>query len=385
MQFARTHTCCTSNLGGLPPGQASGPFLPGGAHPDSIDHTHRDSLTTTPQSRPAGEGSSEPSEDAGSSGSSGKRRGALGALKLLVSVGLVVWILSRADLAEVGAALVGADLRLVAAAFALNVVGWCISITRWRLLLRARDVVVSPFRMLQAYLSAVFFNNLLPSTVGGDSLRMYESWRWGAGKAGAVAVVGVDRLMGILVLLSFAVVALFLAPQIVEELPFLPLWLGGGALGILGLAGLGLLPVPGVRRWLQKRLHLLPDPVVRPLRGFGGALQSFRDRPRALWGALGLSALLQLNVLVHFYLIALSLSLDLSFVAFFLVIPIVLALMAIPISVNAIGIRENAFVFFLGLFGVGLGDALAFAWVGFGLVLLQGALGGIVYALRRKI
>ena len=342
-------------------------------------------MTTRPQSHPGYEGSSPPSENASPSGSSEKRRGASWALKLLVSIGLIAWILSRADLGEVGQALFGADLRFVAAALALNVVGWSISIGRWRILLKARDVVVSPLQMLQAYLSAIFFNNLLPSTVGGDSFRMYESWRWGAGKAGAVAVVGVDRLMGILVLLAFALGALLLAPKIVEELPYLPLWLGGGALGILGLAGLGLLPIPGVRRWIEERAQFLPDFVVRPLKDFGGALQSFRDQPRALWGALGLSALLQLNVIVHFYLIALSLSLDLSFAAFFLVIPIVLALMAIPISVNAIGIRENAFVFFLGLLGVGLGDALAFAWIGFGLVLLQGALGGIVYAVRSRI
>ncbi len=358
---------------------------PGADHSNPLNQSQPDSLTTRPQSRVNEEGSSEPSEHLDPSPSSGRRRGARWMLKLLVSVALIGWILSRADLGEVGAALLGADLRLVAAALALNVVGWTLSIGRWRLLLKARGVVVSPLRMLQAYLSAVFFNNLLPSTVGGDSLRMYESWRWGAGKAGAVAVVGVDRLMGILVLLGFAVVALLLAPQVVEELPYLPLWVGGGALGILGIAGLGLLPVPRVRRWIEERLHFLPISLVRPLKNFGGALQSFRDQPQALWGALGLSTLLQLNVIVHFYLIALSLSLDLSFAAFFLVIPIVLALMAIPISVNAIGIRENAFVFFLGLFGVALGDALAFAWIGFGLVLVQGALGGIVYALRPRM
>ena len=52
-------------------------------------------------------------------------------------------------------------------------------------------------------------------------------------------------------------------------------------------------------------------------------------------------------------------------------------------SVNAIGIRENVFAFFLGLFGVSLGDALAFAWLAFALVLVQGVAGGVVYAFRR--
>ena len=316
-------------------------------------------------------------------GTSGWRR-SWWPIKLLVSMVLVTWIVSRADLREVAGVLRDADLTLVAAALGLNLVGWTISMTRWRILLKARGVEVSLPRMLQAYLSAIFFNNLLPSTVGGDSLRAHDSWRWGAGKAGAMAVVGVDRLLGILALLVFAVIALFLVPQVIEELPLLPVWLGLGAAGILGFAAAALVPARRLRARLAPSLEWLPRPVRTPLRRFSAALRTFRDAPGVLWKAMALSVALQLTVIFHFYLIALALSLDVAFLGFFLIIPIALALMAIPVSVNAIGIRENVFAFFLGLFGVSLGDALAFAWLAFALVLVQGVVGGVVYAFRRR-
>ena len=112
--------------------------------------------------------------DAGESVGAGEgtpawKRGNWWPVKLLVSLVLVIWIVSRADLGEVAGVLRDADLMLVAAALGLNVVGWTISMTRWRILLKARGMEVSLPRMLQAYLSAIFFNNLLPSTVGGDS------------------------------------------------------------------------------------------------------------------------------------------------------------------------------------------------------------------------
>jgi glycosyltransferase 2 family protein len=310
------------------------------------------------------------------------RRGLIWGVRIGLSVVLVGWIIRRASLSEVADALIAADLRLVAAAFALNLVGWTISVHRWRFLLGAIAIRVPFFRLLQSYLSGIFFNNLLPSTVGGDALRMYDSWRWGAGRAEAVTVIVVDRLMGIIALMAFALGALVLAPHIVGELPALPVWVGLGAVGILGATAAALLPLRRFRSRTGPWVGRFPGFLRRPVGKFSHALQAYRDDTGAVGVALGLSVLLQLNVILHYYLIARALSLPVGFAAFFLIIPLSLAVMTIPLSVNAIGIRENIFAFFLAFYGVGTSAALAFAWVSFGLILLQGVIGGIVYALR---
>jgi glycosyltransferase 2 family protein len=313
------------------------------------------------------------------------RRRLLWTVRIGLSAILVAWIIHRSSLSEVAEALRTADLRLVAGAFGLNVVGWAISVNRWRILLGALALRV-PFRhLLASYLSGIFFNNLLPSTVGGDGLRMYDSWRWGAGKAEAVTVIAVDRLMGILAQLAFALGALVLAPHIVDELPLLPFWVALGAIGILVVAGGALLPLRRFRGLAAAWIGRLPRPVRRPVDKFSTALQAYRDNGKAVGKAVALSALLQLNVIIHFYLIARALQLPVGFTAFFLIIPLSVAVMTIPLSVNAIGIRENIFALFLGFYGVGSSEALAFAWVSFGLILLQGVLGGIVYATRKNV
>mgnify|MGYP001025036627 FL=1 len=310
------------------------------------------------------------------------RRGAGWLIKLVVSGLLIAWVVGRADLAQVLAALKSAKPGYVVVAALTYPVGWTISITRWRLLLGAMRTRVPLSQVVQSYLSAIFVNNLLPSTVGGDALRIYDSWRWGAGKAGAVAVIAVDRLMGVFVLLAFAVGAMTLAPHVIEELPLLPLWMGMSAAALVGLAGAAFLPIPGVRAWAAGQMRRLPPVLHRPVLRFAEALRGFRDDPKVLLRALGLSVMLQLNVILHYVLLAKALSLPVQTSAFFLIIPISLAIMTIPITVNAIGLRENVFAFFLGMFGVPVSTALAFSWLAFGLVLLQGSVGGVVYALR---
>ena len=91
--------------------------------------------------------------------------------------------------------------------------------------------------------------------------------------------------------------------------------------------------------------------------------------------------LVQFNIVIHYYLVAQSLALPIPIYDYFTMVPLAIFVMMIPVSINAIGIRESIFAFFLGSYGVPVADAIAFAWLIYGFILLQGILGGIVYAL----
>ncbi len=305
-------------------------------------------------------------------------------LRLGVSLILLAWILSRADLRSIVEVLANADPRLLAAAFGLNLLGWVLSVTRWRLLLRARGVAVSFDTTLRSYLTGIFFNNLLPSTVGGDSIRIYDSWRWGAGKAGAVAVIGVDRLTGLLALLSLAVVAVVLAPQLLSGVPMFRLWILLGTLGLFTVTGIALIPDVRVRAWIRPLLRRSPACVRRITETVSGSLRAFRSQPRVVRRCLVISLVLQVTVVLHAFLLTRALGLQVPLMALFFIMPTALVIMSVPFSINAIGIREGVFAFFLGLFGVSLHGALAFAWLAFGFILLQGAIGGLAFASGRR-
>src|SRR5829696_3019403 len=143
--------------------------------------------------------------------SSGARRAGPGLwLRLAVSAGLIAWILSRTPFREVAAAFRSADLRFVLLALALNPLGYLASVRRWRLLIRAQGGDAALPFLVRSFLVGVFFNNLLPSTIGGDAVRAMDTARTGVGRAAAVAIVVVDRFIGLLALMLFAALSVLM-------------------------------------------------------------------------------------------------------------------------------------------------------------------------------
>ena len=94
---------------------------------------------------------------------------------------------------------------------------------------------------------------------------------------------------------------------------------------------------------------------------------------------------LQFNVIVHFILLTHALNIDIPVLGMFIIIPIALILMLIPVSINDIGLRETVFVFLFGIYGVAVESAVAFAWVSLAMILFQGVIGGIVFLFRRSV
>ena len=300
-------------------------------------------------------------------------------IKLVISGGLIYWILRGTDLGEIGAAVGSANVWLLVIAFSLHVAGFTISAYRWRMLLRTRGSNASILFLIKSYIVGVFFNNFLPSTIGGDVYRAYDSWRLGQSRSSAVAVVFVDRFLGLLALMLFALLALLAANALTERIPLLPVWLlAGTAIMVAAVWLLFMAP-----RRLPELIAGIKLPFGDKMRRLIDAFLAFKGEREVLFKALGLSVLLQTNVVLHYYLIARALDLPIPFYSFFLIIPLATVITLLPISVNGIGVRENAYIFFFAPFAVATAEAIAFAWIAYGMVVLQGVIGGIVYAVRR--
>lgn len=317
-------------------------------------------------------------------GAGGKaKRILLVAAKILVSGGLIWWLLRSADLATIGHTVASADRRILLVAFLVFFIGYFITAARWKLLLHTQGVASRIWFLVQSFAIAVFFNNFLPSTVGGDVYRMYDSWRLGAGKTRAVSVVLVDRIFGLFALLCYALAASLFVPEVARRLPGLQLFILLAMAGIMVIAWLAF----GGGHHLLRRVQELEHPLFRlPLKivnRIAAGFELFRGRRDVLLKALGFSFLLQLNVVFHYWLITAALGLEVPFHAMFLVVPLALLLMMLPVSINGIGLRETVFVFLLGLFAVSREQAIAFAWISFGMILAQGVIGGIVFMVRR--
>ncbi|MDP6373752.1 MAG: lysylphosphatidylglycerol synthase transmembrane domain-containing protein [Vicinamibacterales bacterium] len=327
-------------------------------------------------------GLSELRDAAGAVG--GARSWGLFALKGCASAGLLAWVLFRADLVEVWSAVRSATTGWLAFAVLLVILGPAIMTMRWHGLLGTQGVHLPRRALFGSLVVAGFFRQFLPSTIGGDAVRAYDSWRAGASKSVALTVLVVDRLTGLVALLGFIVVALGFSDRMAARLP--------GAWGVVAIAagGLGIAiwtmfaPASALVRLAEQAVASLPGPVRKIGEKALWAATAYRNRRGALAPALGWSVVLQLNVVTFYFAIAQSLGLGIAYHEWFVIVPIAFFVMLLPISINGIGLRESVFIFLLGAFAVTREQAVAFAWIEFGLFLLHGVAGGVWYAIRRS-
>ncbi|ETX13183.1 hypothetical protein OCH239_13005 [Roseivivax halodurans JCM 10272] len=127
---------------------------------------------------------------------------------------------------------------------------------------------------------------------------------------------------------------------------------------------------------------LLPVALRARARAVLEPLGAFKGHSALFWRAGVLALLLQVNNVTFYWMLSEALSLDVDFATFFIIAPLAIFIMTLPISINGIGLRETAFVLLLGMTGVAGEQALALAWMEFGLILMLGGVGGLVYITR---
>ena len=297
-------------------------------------------------------------------------------VRVVVSAALIVWILRKAPLGEVLDAFRSADFRYVLLSIAISPLGYLSSVSRWRLLIRSQGGDATFWFLVRSFVVGIFFNNLLPSTIGGDTIRAYDTSRSGVGRAAAVAIVVVDRFIGLLALMLFAGIGLLLSGHLTDRVPALYGWVAGGTIAMGLIAALLFLPsrrAPDLLARLGPRFKKVSD-----------AIFAFQGKGSVLAKAFGWSLFLQTLVVLNGWLLAKALHVPIPLPYFFVIVPIVVFVMMIPVSINAIGVRENVWAFFFTAFGVASAKGVAVAWLDYGIVLIHALVGGAIYAWSRQ-
>ncbi|CAN5713027.1 lysylphosphatidylglycerol synthase transmembrane domain-containing protein [soil metagenome] len=313
------------------------------------------------------------------------RRLILTFLKAAISIVLLWLLFSRVDFAKLWSIARNASLGWLALALCLYFSMILASAWRWGLLLKAQRIAL-PFRALtSSFLVATFFNNFLPSNIGGDVIRIADTAPAAGSKTLATTVVLIDRGIGLLGLILMAAVGSTAGPRLISTGP------GVGA-GMLWAAFIGAtliavpaLLMPKVLPTLLKPLRVLNrDWVDERLSRLGGALERFREEPAALVGCFA-GALFVQTVLVGFYLsIARSMNIPIGFAALAVVVPVTFIVQMLPVSMNGFGVREATFGFYFTRLGLPLEAALLVSFMGAALIMLFSLSGGVVYLVRKR-
>jgi uncharacterized membrane protein YbhN (UPF0104 family) len=276
---------------------------------------------------------------------------------VVVTVAMVTWLATRVRLEQLQA--VGwrpHALFWLTGALVLTLVGVGLSALRWHRVLAVLERPVPMSVLVRHYLASLFVGNVLPSTIGGDVLRVSRLAHGSGDTPRVAASVVLERLTGWLVLPVLTFVGLVANPGLRRMAP----GPAGTALAVavatlillavvLGVASSGGFDraVGGDRGWRRftSAVHL--------------GLESVRRAPGLAFEVLTAGFAYQLVVVLAAFLGAKALGLSIGWTAMLAFFPVVAIVQVLPLTVSGLGTREAALIFFLHPFGVP--DSHAFA------------------------
>ena len=301
--------------------------------------------------------------------------------KIPVSLILIGWIVYKVDISKVWEIVQQAKGWWLVAALSLHVFGYWVSGKRWKVLLKAQDVIVPLSLTIKSYLVGTFFNQFLPTIVGGDVVRGMDTPKPCGSLTKSLTIILFERFTGIIVLLMLVSSGIILQVGKFKEVSYWPL----GVLLFFVIATVIFLWKEGIN--LEKLKEAVSFKIGKAIIGKIATvldiLVQYRSHPLPLLKVIGWGLALQLLFVLHYFFLSKAFTLQLPFSFLMVVVPVIFLLSMLPVSINGIGVRENLFVYFFAKMGVSPEKSLAIAWMGFVMILFYALLGGIVYATRK--
>lgn len=298
------------------------------------------------------------------------------AIKAAVTLSLLGWLLHRIDLAPLLARVGSLDPALSLAAVALMMAQLLLTGWRWALIARTIGAPLTREATIRLTLIGQFFNQTLPSAIGGDAVRAWLAQREGMSLAKAVSGVFADRVVALLLLVAIVAATL---PAFYARVPAPELRLSVAALCGATAAGVAVLLAfgPALSRLLQrhrwtKALGQLADDLRLVLTSHNAA------------AVIGSAIVVHLGVVTSVWLVARALAIEVGLLDCVVLVPPIVLITTLPISIAGWGVRESATVVGFGFVGVAPVDAVALSVV-FGLVqIVIGLPGGAIWMLQRR-
>ncbi|NTW97331.1 MAG: flippase-like domain-containing protein [Oscillochloris sp.] len=300
-------------------------------------------------------------------------------LRFLGSGGLLAYLIWKANPTNIWATWRQADLRLLGVAVIIQLLCIALSAAKWGVLLRAHNQQQPYGWLLGISFVGLFANNFLPTSVGGDAIRIVQLGRRIGSYAQSSASVFMDRLTGFLALSLLACAALIvtstnlLGARLVNE-PALTLLAFG-----FTLAAVAAVAASFAAPWLLRRFHAyMPQAIQRPLQSVADSLGIYATDGQAMLQAMGISLFVHVLWIVMHAICGLALAIPAPPLLYALMVPLTDIVGLAPIFVNNLGAREMVFTIYLSQIGIAASTALALAFTAFSVRLVVSALGGLV-------
>ncbi|MET4183496.1 uncharacterized membrane protein YbhN (UPF0104 family) [Bradyrhizobium sp. JR7.2] len=305
------------------------------------------------------------------------RRILLSTAKILISGALLYLALRKVDLSELFSRLTATSLLWIAMAIAVTFLQIFVGVVRWREVSAECGAPLELGRAMRYNVIGAFFNQTLPSAIGGDAVRLWLVARAGAGWRAATYSIFVDRAIGLVALAIVVVASLPWSYELITD-PH-----GRSALLLIDFAalagGVGFL-IFGALKWSWLKTwwathHIHACAVI--------ANRVIFNAKRGPIVAI-LSLLVHVLAVVIAWCVVQSIAAPVSFGQTFLLIPPIMLITLMPISIAGWGVREATMGLAFGFAGLSANEGVNVSLL-FGAVLfIVGAIGGLVWILSAE-
>lgn len=294
------------------------------------------------------------------------------AVKAAISASLLYFALDRVNWSNIGQRLHDVDMVWFVFAIAIIFIQVVVFALRWRLIALQCGAALSPAHAIRFSLISIFFNQTLPSTVGGDAVRIWLFARDGAGWKAATYSVLVDRAIGLLALALLVAACLPFTLALVQN-PVGRIALIAIAAGSLGATttflALGAVKLPLLDRfWATRHVAATARIAFATL-----------SRPRPGIDIAILSVAIHALTVVVAWAAGRAAAAPLEFFhALLLVLPVILVA-TIPISIAGWGVRESAMMVAFTYAGLAEADGLIVSILFGAATFVVGIAGGVIW------
>ncbi len=300
------------------------------------------------------------------------RRILLSTAKILISAALLYFALRKVNLSDLVSRINIASLGWIGMAIAVTFLQIFVGVLRWREIGAECGAPLATTQAMRFNLIGTFFNQTLPSSIGGDAVRLWLVARGGAGWRAATYSIFVDRAIGLIALAIIIVASLPWSYRLITDpngRSALLLVDFAALAGGVGFLVLGRLPWPWLKRWWGTH-HLHACSVI--------ANRVIFSRKRGPKIAV-LSLLVHVLAVVIAWCVVQSIAAPVMFSQIFQLVPPVMLITMLPISIAGWGVREATMGLAFGYAGLmtneGVNVSLLFGAVSF----VVGAFGGLVW------
>ncbi len=301
--------------------------------------------------------------------------------KLALAAGIFFLLARKMDFARFQAAWLAVSLPWLVPALLVKLMGVLSGVLRWRWLLRGQELDVGLGHLVGSFLVGRFIGLVVPGTVGLDGYRAYDIARHARAPAKSIAVILVEKVIG---LFALGLLILVTLPGGRAFLPGEALLFIAGAFVLPVTLTVGILLRPGAVEGLAR---VLVPPVLGLREKIGAAALAagaYAKRRRILLTATFFGVLVHVCTVLMYLVLVRAVGVAVTVTDMLFVGPLIVFATAVPLSLSGFGIREGTLVFLLSRIGVSTEQAVVLGLLAFVCSEIWSVLGGVVFLLRGR-